>query len=83
MTLDAQDALRRLAADHGATCIETLTTLLGFAEKDAAIARKTLRRAADSVKSGHPIPRPSAEVRGRRATELSKSPGSARVMLAY
>lgn len=46
ISLDARDALRRLAADHGATCAETLTDLLGFAlEKDAAIARRTLRTA--------------------------------------
>jgi hypothetical protein len=43
ISLEARDALRRLASDHGATCA---ADLLVFAlEKDAAGARRTLRTA--------------------------------------
>ena len=45
VTIDARDALRRMAEDYGTTPAQTLEDLLTFClEDDAAIARRTLLR---------------------------------------
>ena len=44
VTIDARDALRRMAADYGATPAQTFEDLLAFClSDDATIARRTLR----------------------------------------